>query len=123
MKQYKATTEFSFDGRVYAKGDAIKVTDETALETLKSRKQITEGEGAEPAPPEGESMRAINAEREKQAQGPVPAAEAKLQQQRSDANANLGTPAPRTEARKADTPDEKSAAPKKAASKKTASKK
>lgn len=53
---YKAKTTFSFDGKVYNEGDAVNVTDETALDVLLRRGHITEGKGKEAPKPEGESL-------------------------------------------------------------------
>ncbi len=52
----KATVDFSFGDHSYKAGDAVNVTDETALEVLKKRGQVSEGKGKEAAPLEGESM-------------------------------------------------------------------
>lgn len=71
----KATTTFSFDGKVYNEGDAVNITDETALDVLKRRGHIAEGKGKEAPKPEGESlMEKVNeriAAAEKSEQKPV----------------------------------------------------
>lgn len=95
--------DFSFDGRNYRKGEAVKVTDEIALETLKERKHITEGEGTESKsqlafgeqPGETKLSEKVNPERynndmpEKSAKGPVPESEAKRTADRNAANQQL----------------------------------
>lgn len=45
MKNYKATTNFSFGGVNYVEGQAVNITDEDTIEKLKERKQISSGEG------------------------------------------------------------------------------
>jgi hypothetical protein len=49
---YKAAMTFSFDGKVYNEGDAVNVTDETAIDKLLERGHIAKGKGKvqEPAP-------------------------------------------------------------------------
>jgi hypothetical protein len=53
---YKATTTFSFDGKVYNTGDTITVSDQTAIDVLLKRKHIVEGKGKDPEPEPGERL-------------------------------------------------------------------
>lgn len=52
----KAAIDFSFYDKAYKKGDAVNVTDPIALDVLKKRGHVVEGEGKAAAKPEGESM-------------------------------------------------------------------
>lgn len=48
MSNYKATANFSFEGKPYNEGESVNVTDEVAIEKLLERGQIAKGKGVEP---------------------------------------------------------------------------
>jgi hypothetical protein len=55
MKEYKASTNFSFGGRAYVEGQEVKIDDEDIIAKLEERGQISAGKGTPLADIEAEN--------------------------------------------------------------------